>query len=730
MKKILLLLFSTVNACLLFSISLPFASAASFNPNDIISDSIFDNANAMTAIQIDDFLNTFPNSCISSNSGFRSIDPTGYNPTSGYQYGGFVSAGQVIYDAAQAYGLNPRVIIATLEKEQSLVTGQNSFAGYCNNGDQHKYAAAVGYGCPDSGTTYNYTGLSLYQRNGITVTSTGTTCVNSASKAGFSQQVIRAAWLFKFGEQRAKGNINWAAVHGNWDNSDDPQTCYGGPMTQGTFARCPSGGATYYDGYSTIDGNAVLVGSGGTAALYWYTPHFHGNQNFFNLFTAWFGSTTVPSSTAYIPDGNYTLINPTSGRVLDVASGSTSDGATTQLYSSNGTMAQRWQITRDSDGYYRLLNVGSNRSLDAVGAGTMPGTRLQIWSNNEGCAQKWAALISSDGLTFLNTCSGLALDVAGGSTTNGAPTQLYDRNGSPAQTWTLQSTDAPIVANGFYQLSTASNLDLTAANDSNGSNVQINTTTSSGLQYWQVTRSSDGLYTLRNPRSGKYLDVNSEGRINGVNVQLWEGHPTCAQKWQISKNTNGTYTLLSACSGLVLDVANGATSTDGTNVQIWSGNGTPAQQWSLIPLSQIPDATYGLSSIKGLALETTGGNTKDGTSVQLWGKNSTPAQQWAVTYAGNGFYTIKNINSGKYLDLTGASNQSGVPIQIYTGNSSCAQLWRIIDNSNSTYRLSPACTSNNVLDIVGGGVGITGTKTQSFTQNGSPAQMVVFDTPQ
>ena len=276
------------------------AGALSFQPNRIVDDSYFDNANSMSAGAIDAFLNSFANSCISPNSGFRAIDPTGYNPSGGYQYGGFVTAGQVIYDAAQAYSLNPQVLLTTLEKEQSLVTGRNNFSGYCNNGEQHKYAAAVGYGCPDSGTTYNYSGVNLYQRNGTTVSSTGTTCVNSSIKAGFSQQVIRAAWLFKFGEQRSKGNIGWAVIKGSWDNSDDPQTCYGGPMTQGTWQRCPSGGSAYYDGYTTIDGSATHIDTGATAALYWYTPHFHGNQNFFDLFVGWFGS---PISGNCLPNG-------------------------------------------------------------------------------------------------------------------------------------------------------------------------------------------------------------------------------------------------------------------------------------------------------------------------------------------------------------------------------------------------------------------------------------------
>lgn len=263
--------------------------AVDMNRNNLIDDSVFDNTSTMDADQIDGFLNGFANSCISPNSGFQAIIPTGYSPSGGFTYGDYVSAGRVIYTAAQVYSLNPQVILTTLQKEQSLVSGAGS--SYCENGDPHKYAAAAGYGCPDGGTRYSYTGLSLYKRNGTVRSSVDPTCVNSASKAGFSQQVIRAAWLLKFGQQRSEGNVNWAVVKGSWDNSDDPPTCYGGPMTQGTLKRCQSGSAVYYDGLTTIDGASVHIDTGPTAALYWYTPHFSGNQNFTNIFNGWFGST-------------------------------------------------------------------------------------------------------------------------------------------------------------------------------------------------------------------------------------------------------------------------------------------------------------------------------------------------------------------------------------------------------------------------------------------------------
>ncbi len=272
----------------------PKKAHASFVANNLIADGAFDFVNSMNTVQIDSFLNSFPNSCISPNSGFEAVVPTGYTPNGGFTYGAYVSAGSVIATAAQVYGINPQVLLVTLQKEQSLVQGG---AGYCDNGDENKYAAAVGYGCPDSGTVHSYTDIFMYRRNGVPHTNTGPTCVNSAAKAGFSQQVIRAAWLLKFGQQRSLGRTGWAVISGSWDNSDDLSTCYGGPMTQGVFKRCASESSpTAYDGWITIDGLATHMDTGGTAALYWYTPHFHGNQNFVNLFESWFGSTQSPAT--------------------------------------------------------------------------------------------------------------------------------------------------------------------------------------------------------------------------------------------------------------------------------------------------------------------------------------------------------------------------------------------------------------------------------------------------
>ncbi len=294
-------LISLSSVALLFSIAAPVFAGTNYN--DLIDDQVFNATSSMTATQIDSFLNGFSSSCISEHNGFAAPDPTGYNTNQGFIYGNDVSAGRVIYDAASAYNLNPQVLLATLQKEQSLVTGGSG----CST---RAYSAAVGYNCPDGGNSYSYSspgaGDDLYSTGntfdgngnasgGNKVQSISGTCVNRAESVGFSQQLIHAAWLLKFDEERAEGNTSWAIITGAWNNTDDLSTCYYGYMTAGTFARCPGGSTATYDGTATIDSTGVTMDDGATAALYNYTPHLSGNNNFVTIFDTWFGSTYTPA---------------------------------------------------------------------------------------------------------------------------------------------------------------------------------------------------------------------------------------------------------------------------------------------------------------------------------------------------------------------------------------------------------------------------------------------------
>ncbi len=240
--------------------------ASAYSNSRLMDDQVFDNVGSLNAAQVADFLAartgpftklSGPSPCLSGHSninfhwdnvkwhyGSDADWNTAWGPAQ-------IAASDIIYKAAQMWGINPQVLIATLQKEQSLITGTSC--------DGWRYNSAMGYGCPDSGGC-------------------------NPKYAGFSKQVLWGAWQLKFNKERSYGNTTW--------DGDDVIT-YVGYMTQGTRKRCGTCTANYYDGYATIDGQTFYLENGTTASLYTYTPHL--GQSFPGIFQGWFGPTILPT---------------------------------------------------------------------------------------------------------------------------------------------------------------------------------------------------------------------------------------------------------------------------------------------------------------------------------------------------------------------------------------------------------------------------------------------------
>ena len=92
--------------------------------------------------------------------------------------------------------------------------------------------------------------------------------------------------------------------------------------------------------------------------------------------------TGVGTATAATPG---TIVGQQSGRCVDVASGSTANGAVVQVYDCNGTGAQQWQVGTNGT----ITNPQSGRCLDISGGSTANGARVQIYDCNGTGAQQW-----------------------------------------------------------------------------------------------------------------------------------------------------------------------------------------------------------------------------------------------------------------------------------------------------------------------------------------------------
>ncbi len=142
-------------------------------------------------------------------------------------------AADIIYQSAIRYSINPKYLLVKLQKEQSLVTDPNP--------TQKQLDWATGYSVCDSCSTDD----PKIQKN-----------------KGFGMQVDSAA-----------GIMRWYYDHVNeFDWIKRPGNIY------------------------TIDNQAVTPATLATGFLYTYTPHLHGNQNFWTLWQKWFAQ-VYPSGT-------------------------------------------------------------------------------------------------------------------------------------------------------------------------------------------------------------------------------------------------------------------------------------------------------------------------------------------------------------------------------------------------------------------------------------------------
>lgn len=78
-------------------------------------------------------------------------------------------------------------------------------------------------------------------------------------------------------------------------------------------------------------------------------------------------------------------------------------------------------------------------------------------------------------------------------------------------------------------------------------------------------------------------------------------------------------------------------------------------------------------------------------------------EKWEVTHQSGGYYTFKNVGSGKYLTVEGSSSESRTNVEQQSYSSSnTGQLWQPVSCGNGSFLLVPKCGQDRVLHVDGG----------------------------
>ena len=165
---------------------------------------------------------------------------------------------------------------------------------------------------------------------------------------------------------------------------------------------------------------------------------------------------------AVIPGRVYYIREKVSGNYLDVKGGEANNAVTAQLYTFNGSAAQKWKLIDGKDGYIQFEPLcGSGYRLDLNGKSDAEGEKIQIYGNNNTDAQKWKLYPNADGsfqITSKATKDKKALTNGPKSTTSGQPVQSYTRKEeNEHQDWYFEPADEGIVsavpkAGGIYHI--------------------------------------------------------------------------------------------------------------------------------------------------------------------------------------------------------------------------------------------------------------------------------------
>ncbi len=230
MKTWLYTIVITVVAGLGFSILPHQLVADDFNPNMIVSDDEFTDTTSMSAAKIQEFLQLQSGVLKNLHVTVDGADKT---------------AAQVIYDAAVANNISPKVLLTTIQKESSMLS-RSSFSTSGYSGSQQYYLDWIMfYGWCDS--------------------------CSSGSNKGFVNQINSAAAAFR-------RYLNAIAAQGY-------TISYWGPGMTKSIA-CISSDASR--GICVAGQNiAITPANAATAALYTYTPHPGGNKSFWSLWNSY-----------------------------------------------------------------------------------------------------------------------------------------------------------------------------------------------------------------------------------------------------------------------------------------------------------------------------------------------------------------------------------------------------------------------------------------------------------
>lgn len=298
---------------------------------------------------------------------------------------------------------------------------------------------------------------------------------------------------------------------------------------------------------------------------------------------------SVGKSTASIRTGIYTLVlSKHKSRAIEVNNGSTLQGANIQLNKTDNSAKQKFKIENDGDGYYHIISLISGKAIEPKWGNLVPKTNVRLVNYSKySVSQKWSVSKSGSKYTFRSAANGHVLEVAGGSSNALANVQTNHSGATTSQAFYLKTTKAKrTVSNSTrsIKLSKDATMGVAIKFNSNANNAKtrlMSIAASKSAQFVFKYDKSTGFYTIKNKKSGKYLEIKGLKCSGGKAIRQATKSNSFAQRWIVAKVSKGKYIIKSALNpDYVIDAGKNKVKNK-ADIKLYKRNASRLQIWKL-----------------------------------------------------------------------------------------------------------------------------------------------------
>lgn len=305
------------------------------------------------------------------------------------------------------------------------------------------------------------------------------------------------------------------------------------------------------------------------------------------------------TSTAVTDGRVYYIRNKGSGKYLDVTGSHGSGGTLIQQAWYDGGTQQRWKAIDVGGGYFKFkpMHYAPGMVMDLRTGSSTNGLRIQIYIDNGGDGQKFKVRPLSDGSYQIEPKCGDGKVVTnyGGGTAGGENPSLWPINGEHVdQSWYFEPADTgasrsaePQDGKTYYIRARHSGqvLDVPNGTEANGTGIiqcYLNDGKNQRFRLEAVPGEAGYFYLVTGYNDNKVLGIASDG----VWVNLQDQADADSQKFRFEKNdATGAYRIHVKSSNAVLDVTEISYARD-TPINVTPVNGQANQEWILDEISR------------------------------------------------------------------------------------------------------------------------------------------------